>query len=276
MKEYQSKVCVAGKGLIACEFLSLLIMRYPQLEVCAIPSKSDISQDSWMPSFLRKATELSVKTYSNWKDVSKNPNLIFISLEYDEIVDVKKFQTKKLYNLHFSLLPQYRGVYTSIFPILNGEKYVGVTLHQIDNGIDTGPIVDQLKFKLPLNYTSRDLYFRYHFEGIKLLKRNLQNIVESGNLPLIIQEGKCSYYSRRDLNLSILEHDFNATALEVHNFYRSLIFEEYQLPVAFKFKIRKSSITKNPSIDPPGNIVRETLNFLEVSTKDFNIRLHKN
>ena len=35
-----------------------------------------------------------------------------------------------------------------VIPIFNGEKYSGVTIHKIDNGIDTGEIIYQLKFKI--------------------------------------------------------------------------------------------------------------------------------
>ena len=58
-----------------------------------------------------------------------------------EIIKTKNFKSNKLFNLHFSLLPSYKGMHTSAFPILNGEKYSGVTIHKIDNGIDTGDII---------------------------------------------------------------------------------------------------------------------------------------
>ena len=84
-------------------------------------------------------------------------DLLFISLEYDEIIKPEMFETNELFNIHFSLLPAYKGVYTSIFPILNGEQYTGVTLHKIDSGIDTGAIVDQMKIEIKLTFTSSTL-----------------------------------------------------------------------------------------------------------------------
>ena len=67
------------------------------------------------------------------------------------ILNIDKFFSKELFNFHFSLLPKYRGCHTNFFQIYNGEKISGVTLHKIDNGIDTGPIIDQLKFSINKN-----------------------------------------------------------------------------------------------------------------------------
>ncbi|GHU60925.1 hypothetical protein FACS1894121_1710 [Bacteroidia bacterium] len=51
-------------------------------------------------------------------------------------------------NLHPSLLPHYRGMSPQHWPIINGEKETGVTVHYIDEGIDTGNILLQEKIKL--------------------------------------------------------------------------------------------------------------------------------
>ena len=39
-------------------------------------------------------------------------------------------------------------MFTSALPLINGEKETGVTLHKIDAGIDTGDIIDQIKFQI--------------------------------------------------------------------------------------------------------------------------------
>lgn len=47
------------------------------------------------------------------------------------------------FNLHFSKLPEYRGIHPVSWAIINGEKSTGVTVHKIDYGIDTGDIILQ-------------------------------------------------------------------------------------------------------------------------------------
>ena len=83
--------------------------------------------------------------------------IFFISLEFDKIINTSLFKTTNLFNIHFSLLPRYKGMYTSILPILNGDKISGVTLHKIDRGIDTGDIIDKCSFRLIL-LTQQEIY----------------------------------------------------------------------------------------------------------------------
>ena len=68
-------------------------------------------------------------------------------------------------------------MYTSALPIINNELETGVTLHKIDSGIDTGDIIDQIKFKIENNFTARDLYFKYLFYSKELLKKKRLNQV---------------------------------------------------------------------------------------------------
>ena len=79
-----------------------------------------------------------------------NKNLIFISIEYENIINTNKFLSTELFNFHFSLLPKFRGCHTNFYQIYFGEKKSGVTLHKIDNGIDTGAIISKFNIKLRL------------------------------------------------------------------------------------------------------------------------------
>ena len=62
---------------------------------------------------------------------------IFISVKYDKFLDFKFLESRRCYNFHPNILPNYAGVVTLRHSILNGEKYVGITLHKINIGIDT-------------------------------------------------------------------------------------------------------------------------------------------
>ena len=88
-------------------------------------------------------------------------NLIFISIEYESIININKFTSKELFNFHFSLLPKYRGCHTNFFQIYNGEKYSGVTLHKIDN----------LKSKIGKNSNAYQNYLKLMIKSVNLLKK---------------------------------------------------------------------------------------------------------
>nr|WP_284694983.1 formyltransferase family protein [Photobacterium galatheae] len=55
---------------------------------------------------------------------------------------------KRILNIHLSPLPKYRGVRPVNWALKNGEKHHGVTIHEINEGIDDGPIVNQVSFSI--------------------------------------------------------------------------------------------------------------------------------
>ncbi|MCM8537815.1 MAG: hypothetical protein NE334_17870 [Lentisphaeraceae bacterium] len=67
-------------------------------------------------------------------------------------------QAKIALNAHGTLLPNYAGARTLNWVIVNGEEYSGVTIHKIDKGMDTGPILLQKKIPLSEFDTGKSLY----------------------------------------------------------------------------------------------------------------------
>ena len=242
-------ICIAGKNEIACEALEWLLRNLDLSEnnVIALPTVNDSGVDGWQPS-LKKLASLNNIRIVKLEDLYSISDLIFLSLEFDRVIKPERFLTNQLFNIHFSLLPAYKGVYTSIFPIINGEKYSGVTLHKIDSGIDTGDIILQKKFRLKMEYTARQLYSKYNQMAIKLFKESIilllsRNYTVSEQSPI-----GSSYYSRGSIDLNHTELSLNKSGYQIYNYLRALIFPEYQLPqldgkkiykVVFLGKIRK-------------------------------------
>lgn len=69
---------------------------------------------------------------------------------YGEILPPEVLEAPKrgFLNIHLSLLPRYRGVSPTAFPIILGDNYSGVSLMKIDNKIDHGPLYAQARFKI--------------------------------------------------------------------------------------------------------------------------------
>jgi methionyl-tRNA formyltransferase len=239
-------ICIAGKNLIAIKVTEYLLNKllFSKDNLMIIPNKDDSGVNNWQPSFKKYATDNEIKIVQ-LELTYKIDNLIFLSLEFDIIIKPSLFKSKNLFNIHFSLLPKYRGVYTSIYPILNGEKFSGVTLHLIDKGIDTGDIIEQLSFRIGNNHTSRDLYHRYLKYGIKLMNKNLIKIL-NGNYKTFSQNHLDSSYYRRDsINFKKIEINLNKTSVEIFNQIRAFIFPEYQLPKLRNNFIYKTILYKN-------------------------------
>lgn len=81
-------------------------------------------------------------------------------------------------NVHFSLLPKYRGAAPVNWAIVNGEKETGVTTMKMDEGLDTGDILLQRTTEIGEDENAIDLMARLSFEGANLLSETLKNLDE--------------------------------------------------------------------------------------------------
>ena len=95
-----------------------------------------------------------------------------------ELLDVPKHGWV---NVHFSLLPQWRGAAPVQYAILSGDEFTGVTTFQIDEGLDTGPIMAYLTTQIAPSETSNELLDRLSIEGAQLALATLTGI-ENGSI----------------------------------------------------------------------------------------------
>ncbi len=269
-------ICIAGKNNIAVNILLYLLdIGIDKDNIYIIPNKTDEGSDNWQRSLLKLAKGLKIKVVT-LEEVYKIENLLFLSLEFDKIIKPNKFKTDKLFNIHFSLLPRYKGMFTSIMPILNNEKYTGVTFHKIDSGIDTGDIITQKKFRIKKNDNSRDLYFKYIKYGTKLVKQMLLNILDKKFLKLKKQNNTLSsYFSKSTLDFSNIQIDLNQTAINIHNQIRAFNFREYQVAKVFDNSIVSSKILNMKSNLKSGNIIFEDDICFVISSVDYDLVLYK-
>lgn len=256
-----SVVAICGKNRIGASGLAFAVhvfaARWPATRLVAIPGPDDPLVDSWQPSMRQAAMRLGVPMV-DMSSLFEIPDLVLISLEYSRIVRVARFASPRLYNIHFSALPAYRGMYTSIWPILNGETQSGVTLHLMDAGADTGPIVAQRVFALPDSWTSRQLYEAYLNEGLQLFQESLVSLIE-GTPTLIPQdESRASYYFKSSFDFTRREIDLTRPAEEVHRFVRALAFPEYQLPTLAGRRVRQCRILPARTTAAAGSVMLDT------------------
>ncbi len=91
------------------------------------------------------------------------------------------------FNLHASLLPQYRGAAPLNWAIINGEKETGVTTFFLKHEIDTGSIIHQSKTAITEKMNAGELHDTLKEIGAKLVLKTVQDI-EAGNIQSISQE----------------------------------------------------------------------------------------
>jgi methionyl-tRNA formyltransferase len=164
-------------------------------------------------------------------------------------------------------------MYTSAWPILNNELVSGVTLHRIDQGIDTGDIIEQTEFAIGDLTTSRELYFKYMSYGLDLIKENLPAVLQ-GNFKSFPQTSNgASYYSTKSIDYKNLTIDLNKTAFEITLQLRAFSFVEYQIPTVYGRKIISWRISTERSSQKPGMVMREQNKGITISTIDFDLDL---
>lgn len=270
----KKKIAIAGKNNIAIEIIKYIISKYPNISVCAVTNSNDNGKNNFQKSFKSFCIKnnIPIRKLCN---IQNDKDLIFLSLEFDKIIKPEMFLSKQLYNLHFSLLPSYKGVYTSAIPILNNEKFSGVTLHKIDKGIDTGDIIAQKKFEIGRLTNGQELYLKYIDNGISLVIENLEYLINNNYKSSPQSALGSSYYSKNFINYKDINIDLFLTAEQIYNNIRAFYFPAFQVPKIFNQKIYKSEITNIKSDQKPSSIVFENDYLIELCTIDYNIILYK-
>ncbi len=149
-----------------------------------------------------------------------NPDIIIV-VAYGKILPTTVLSIPKhgCINVHASLLPKYRGAAPIQWAVLNGDSETGVCIMQMDEGLDTGDIISEVKTDIDINETSEQLFDRLSAIGADALVDALPKI-EAGNISPQKQIGESSYASMISRDLSPI--DWNKSALEIHNQIRGL------------------------------------------------------
>ena len=125
-----------------------------------------------------------------------NPDVIVVvafgQIIPSEIIHMPKYGC---INVHASLLPKYRGASPIQWTVLDGCEYSGVTTMLMDEGIDTGDILETATVKLDERETGGSLFDRLSLVGAKLLVETLDK-AEAGQLHPVKQDDSQSSYVR--------------------------------------------------------------------------------
>ncbi len=127
-----------------------------------------------------------------------------------EILDMPKYGC---INTHASLLPKYRGAAPIQWAIADGEEKTGVTVMQMDEGLDTGDILYVKEVDITCEETGESLFNKLEDCGKELIIEALDRI-EQGDINPIKQNSAEATYARI-LNKQMGEIDWNKTAVEI-------------------------------------------------------------
>lgn len=95
---------------------------------------------------------------------------LIITAGYKPLIPQRTVDTNVILNVHYSLLPSYRGLHSTVWALLNDEPFLGLTVHRMNRNIDDGPLVYQ--YSVPNDFVSSSTYymqlFNAHIEKVLL------------------------------------------------------------------------------------------------------------
>lgn len=163
---------------------------------------------------------------------------IGISVQYHKILNINHINSCKdiFINLHMAPLPEYRGCNQFSYAIINKDKEFGTTIHKMDTGIDSGPILFERRFEIPHNCWVNDLYEITYKESIELFKNSIQKII-SGDYKLTNQENllnkrSSSFQLRQDIE-KIKNINLSWSREKIERYIRATYMPEFSPPFFF-------------------------------------------
>lgn len=175
------------------------------------------------------------------------------------------------FNLHASLLPQYRGAAPINWAIMNGEKETGVTTFFLKQEIDTGSIIFQEKDPIHDSDNVGSLYDRLMKKGSQLVLKTV-NAIEAGDYPSVPQPKGIEIKHAPKIFKETCQINWNQSTTQIINFVRGLspypgawtILNEKTYKV---FKIQHSTF-KNQKSKLTGEFETDNKNYLYVKASD--------
>lgn len=162
--------------------------------------------------------------------------------------EILSIPTHGFINLHFSLLPAWRGAAPVQRAIENGDANLGISVFLLDKGMDTGPIFVQSSFPRDSSMRSREALEFLGEQGVALIAKTLEDIC-SGVAP--VEQSAVGVTLARKLNKSEALIDWHQSSLVIDR----KIAAFYPNPIAFTnfrgeiLKITRSKMCIDPSVD---------------------------
>ena len=158
-------------------------------------------------------------------------------------------------NIHFSLLPQWRGAAPVQYAILSGDEFTGITTFQINEGLDTGPMLAYLTTQIASNETSTELLDRLSIEGAQLALATVAGIENGSILPLHQPIDGISHAPK--ITVTDAQIRWNDPALAVDRRIRAVTKEPGAWTMLGDLRIKLQPVTVSPQVMDlsPGEVV---------------------
>jgi methionyl-tRNA formyltransferase len=198
------------------------------IDVCFIVPRNDTKdtflKDQAQENGIDYLCPIKVNSNEFYEMAQKYSCDLFVSMSYNQIFRSRIYNLPpfKTINCHAGKLPFYRGRNILNWALINGEKEFGITVHYVDDGIDTGDIILQRTYPITDNDNYQTLLEIAYKECPAILYDAIKQIQfgESNRIPQNIISKDGLYCGMRRLGDEIM--DLSQTSREVFNFVRAI------------------------------------------------------
>ena len=173
------------------------------------------------------------------------------------------------FNLHASLLPEYRGAAPINWAVINGETRTGITTFFLQHAIDTGDIIIQEAIDIAPEDNVGDIHDRLMMLGGKLVLRTV-DMIEAGNVTLQKQP-EADIKPAPKIFKETCELHFDRSVTYVHNLVRGLS----PYPAAWcaladgrVIKVYRTAVEKRAVSEPAGTLLTDNKSYLKFACTD--------
>jgi methionyl-tRNA formyltransferase len=250
-------ICLAGDGWGAISAYNSLRAVFPNIEL--ITNDDDLLR-------------LKQKGHKRIHHFSESESEHVVCAGYKPIVLKNELLQRTFINVHYSLLPKYRGYHPVVWAILNNEEYLGLTVHLMNEYIDDGDIIEQ--YCIRNNKTDTSVFYMLHFN--KWIENNLATVIlkylDKSTVPVKQDWNFATWMFKRNVEDCRIDFSKNHTYLKA--FFRALV-TPYPIPFIElksnneRFTVTKASfIERNVAYTNFGKIVNIDNRGVYVSSKD--------
>lgn len=202
---------------------------------------------------------------------------LIVTCAYGQIIPIEILDhpKHKSVNVHASLLPKYRGGAPIHWSIINGDKTTGLTLMEMDAGMDSGAMISQREVSIEHSDTMGDVERKLMSVSKPLIKEDLELYLE-GNLPAKTQDSdkvSFAYTIKKEDELI----NFNQDVEKVYNHIRGMIPwpVSYALLEGERVKFHAVEMTKKPQHEKPGTVIAVSKEAVDIACIDGYVSITK-
>lgn len=230
-------------------------LQYPPVKECALAHNIPVMQP------------VKIKTPEAMEELSRYEADIFIVAAFGQILSQAILDMPKYgcLNIHASLLPKYRGASPIQHVIIDGEQETGVTIMQMNAGLDTGDMLYKKSIPIEATDTYETLHDKLMIIGGEAIVEALP-LLEDGVLVPEVQQDEQSCYAKL-ITKEMGNMDFTKSAVEIERLIRGL----NPWPSAFTYykgkqlKVWEALIEEGNTEEKPGTIVEVNKNTIKVA-----------